>query len=110
MIDDFNIDSMRELRTGIDNCVGAYSRAVWHERERGFASNHEAYAQNKDLLEKGKSYVKQAEKLGDALWEAVTSGNDDSVSVYMGELVRCYANAAALCAQAAGYMSLNVEG
>ena len=26
MIDDFNIDSMRELRTGIDNCVGAYTR------------------------------------------------------------------------------------
>ena len=109
MLDNFSMPSGQELRTGVDNCIGAYARSLWGERERGFSSPHEAYAQNKDLLERAKGYMKSAEKLHDALWDAVSGGNEDSVGIYMAELVRCYANAAAVCMSAAGYMSLNVE-
>jgi len=57
-------------------------------RGRGFASDKEAWAELKAVLESIDKRNTAVKKLHKEIWETITENNEDSFSAYIGELER----------------------
>ncbi len=72
------------IRDAEEECVKA-QRAVRH---RGYASDSEARAEMKAVVERAAKQQQAVKKLHDALWTAIIDGSDDEFYVTLQELER----------------------
>ncbi len=77
---------------------------IMESRQRGFASDYEAWAEVRALLEAAGNRQKNMEKLHKEMWDHVKRGERDAVSIMLAELESSavaqagqYVKAAALC-------------
>jgi hypothetical protein len=77
------------------NLTGEICAAIDHaqagileERNRGFASDREAWAELKEKIENAVTAAKSIEKLHKEMWDAVLDKNDDAFCVLAQELQR----------------------
>jgi len=67
---------------------------LYKERNRGYASEHEAWAEIKESIERLGDTKKKLESLETALWTAAKEGNDNAFLANLGELKRTARNGA----------------
>lgn len=60
--------------------------ALDNEMQRPFASNYEAWARIRHLLEQIEQEIKSVKKLNEELWAAVKQGNEDEQAVELRQL------------------------
>lgn len=58
------------------------------ERDRGFSSDKEAWAELKELIERHDAAVKKVKKTHAELWSAISERSEDSIPVLLSELTR----------------------
>lgn len=102
--------NMVDVYSSVSACAADAMIATVNDRGRGFASDREAWAEAKILLERVKEKLKDAEDCHKEMWKSIKSGEDDACTALCQQLGKELATCAALAVQGSAVCQLAVLG
>ena len=102
--------NMLSVYSSIGACCTDAMVATVNDRGRGFASDREAWAEQKILLEQIKEKLKDAEACHKEMWQSIKSGEEDACAALCQQLGKELASCAALAVQGSAVCQIAVLG
>lgn len=104
-----NLSAQAQLMGNLEHTAAELLEGTVHERERGFASDNESWAELKVHLERGKKMETDIVKIHKEMWDAIMDRNEDAFRALAQELQRASAMLAAEWVTASVMAKIAVE-